>query len=62
VPSQFGGGRWMQDKVCCHETRLPESSHAGTHEEDVHRIEHALPKGSVAGERYAPAMMEIING
>jgi len=52
----------MQDKVCCHETQLPESSHAGTHEEDVLRIEHALPKGSVAGKRYAPAMMEIING
>jgi len=31
-------------------------------EEDLKRIEHALPKGSVAGERYAPAMMEIVNG
>ncbi len=31
-------------------------------EEDLNRIEHALPKGSVAGERYAPAMMKIING
>jgi aryl-alcohol dehydrogenase-like predicted oxidoreductase len=31
-------------------------------EEDLHRIEHALPKGSVLGERYAPAMMQIING
>ncbi len=31
-------------------------------EEDLNRIEYALPKGSVAGERYAPAMMKIING
>ena len=31
-------------------------------EEDLHRIEHALPKGSVLGERYSPAMMQIING
>ena len=31
-------------------------------EEDLNRIEHALPKGSVAGERYAPAMMKIVNG
>ena len=31
-------------------------------EEDTQRIKQALPKGSVAGERYAPAMMEIING
>jgi aryl-alcohol dehydrogenase-like predicted oxidoreductase len=31
-------------------------------EEDVCRIEQAFPKGSIAGERYAPAMMEIING
>jgi aryl-alcohol dehydrogenase-like predicted oxidoreductase len=31
-------------------------------QEDLNRIEHALPKGSIAGERYAPAMMEIING
>jgi aryl-alcohol dehydrogenase-like predicted oxidoreductase len=30
-------------------------------ERDLNRIEHALPKGSVAGERYAPAMMKIIN-
>jgi hypothetical protein len=28
----------------------------------INRIEHALPKGSVAGERYAPAIMKIING
>jgi aryl-alcohol dehydrogenase-like predicted oxidoreductase len=31
-------------------------------EQDLNRIEHALPKGSVAGERYAPAMMKTING
>jgi aryl-alcohol dehydrogenase-like predicted oxidoreductase len=31
-------------------------------EQDLDRIEHALPKGSVEGERYAPAMMKIING
>ena len=31
-------------------------------EEEARRIEHAFPKGSVAGERYEPAMMEIING
>ncbi len=31
-------------------------------EEDLNRIEHALPKGSVAGERYAPGMMRIVNG
>jgi aryl-alcohol dehydrogenase-like predicted oxidoreductase len=31
-------------------------------EQDLNRIERALPKGSVGGERYAPAMMKIING
>jgi len=31
-------------------------------EEDLDRIENVLPKGSVMGERYAPAMMKIING
>jgi len=31
-------------------------------EQDLNRIEQALPKGSAAGERYAPAMMKIING
>src|SRR5712671_5694225 len=30
--------------------------------EDLNRIEHTLPKGSAAGERYAPAMMKIVNG
>lgn len=30
--------------------------------EDLERIENALPKGAVVGERYAPAMMKIING
>lgn len=29
---------------------------------DLTRIEDALPKGSVAGERYAPEMMKIVNG
>jgi aryl-alcohol dehydrogenase-like predicted oxidoreductase len=31
-------------------------------EKDLHRIEHALPRGSVSGERYAPAMMTTVNG
>lgn len=31
-------------------------------DEDVNRIEHALPKGAVSGERYAPEMMKIVNG
>jgi aryl-alcohol dehydrogenase-like predicted oxidoreductase len=31
-------------------------------EQDLNRIEHALPKGSVEGERYAPEMMRIVNG
>jgi len=31
-------------------------------DQDLIRIEHALPKGSVVGERYAPAMMKIVNG
>jgi aryl-alcohol dehydrogenase-like predicted oxidoreductase len=31
-------------------------------EPDLDRIENALPKGSVTGERYAPAMMKIVNG
>jgi aryl-alcohol dehydrogenase-like predicted oxidoreductase len=31
-------------------------------EQDLNRIEHALPKGSAAGERYAPAMMKVVNG
>jgi aryl-alcohol dehydrogenase-like predicted oxidoreductase len=31
-------------------------------QQDLNRIEHALPKGSAAGERYAPAMMKVING
>jgi aryl-alcohol dehydrogenase-like predicted oxidoreductase len=31
-------------------------------EEDLSRIEHALPKGAAVGERYAPASMKIING
>jgi aryl-alcohol dehydrogenase-like predicted oxidoreductase len=31
-------------------------------EQDLNRIEHSLPKGSVEGDRYAPAMMKIVNG
>jgi aryl-alcohol dehydrogenase-like predicted oxidoreductase len=31
-------------------------------EQDFNRIEHSLPKGSVEGDRYAPAMMKIVNG
>src|SRR5882724_11143651 len=45
--------------------RLEENIRAGDvmlSKEDLNRIEHALPKGSVTGERYAPAMMKIING
>jgi aryl-alcohol dehydrogenase-like predicted oxidoreductase len=30
--------------------------------EDLARIENQLPKGSAAGERYAPAMMKSLNG
>jgi aryl-alcohol dehydrogenase-like predicted oxidoreductase len=45
--------------------RLEENVHAAgirLSDEDLNRIEHALPKGAVAGERYAPAMMQIVNG
>lgn len=31
-------------------------------EEELHRIETLLPKGSVGGERYAPEMMRRLNG
>jgi aryl-alcohol dehydrogenase-like predicted oxidoreductase len=31
-------------------------------EDDLNRIERALPKGSVVGERYAPALMKAVNG
>jgi aryl-alcohol dehydrogenase-like predicted oxidoreductase len=31
-------------------------------EQDLNRIEYTIPKGSVEGERYAPAMMKIVNG
>jgi aryl-alcohol dehydrogenase-like predicted oxidoreductase len=31
-------------------------------EQELNEIEHTLPKGLVAGERYAPAMMKIVNG
>ena len=30
-------------------------------DEDLNRIENALPKGSAVGERYAPALMKIVN-
>jgi aryl-alcohol dehydrogenase-like predicted oxidoreductase len=45
--------------------RLEENASAADlflNEEDLGRLEQALPKGSVAGERYAPAMMKIVNG
>ena len=45
--------------------RLEENIHAADvklTEQDLSRIEHSLPKGSVVGERYAPAMMKIVNG
>ena len=45
--------------------RLEENIHAADvklTEQDLSRIEHSLPKGSVVGERYAPAMMNIVNG
>ncbi|HMG03321.1 MAG TPA: aldo/keto reductase [Edaphobacter sp.] len=45
--------------------RLEENSGAvgiSLSEEDLGRIETALPKGSVEGERYAPEMMKILNG
>jgi aryl-alcohol dehydrogenase-like predicted oxidoreductase len=45
--------------------RLEENVHAGEvalSEQELKRIEDALPKGSVAGERYAPEMMKIVNG
>lgn len=31
-------------------------------DEDVQRIEQALPKGAAVGDRYAPEMMKILNG
>lgn len=31
-------------------------------EDDLNRIEHSVPKGSAVGERYAPAMMKVVNG
>lgn len=46
-------------------TRLEENIRAvdiPLNEQELQRLEHALPKGSVVGERYAPAMMKIING
>jgi aryl-alcohol dehydrogenase-like predicted oxidoreductase len=45
--------------------RLEENIHAADiqlSDEEVQKIEGALPRGSVAGERYAQALMEIING
>jgi aryl-alcohol dehydrogenase-like predicted oxidoreductase len=46
-------------------TRLEEnirSADLSLSEQDLNRIELALPKGSAAGERYAPAMMKNLNG
>jgi aryl-alcohol dehydrogenase-like predicted oxidoreductase len=45
--------------------RLEENIHAAEvalSEQDLNRIEQALPKGSASGERYLPAMMKIVNG
>jgi aryl-alcohol dehydrogenase-like predicted oxidoreductase len=45
--------------------RLEENIHAASiqlSDEEAHKIEDTLPRGSVAGERYAPALMKIING
>jgi aryl-alcohol dehydrogenase-like predicted oxidoreductase len=45
--------------------RLEENIHAADvplSEQDLNRVENAVPKGSAAGERYAPAMMKIVNG
>lgn len=30
--------------------------------DDIHRLEQAAPKGAVAGDRYEPGMMQLING
>lgn len=46
-------------------TRLEEnarSSEVALSEQDLNRIERALPKGAAQGERYAPAMMKNLNG
>jgi aryl-alcohol dehydrogenase-like predicted oxidoreductase len=45
--------------------RLEENIHASEvalSEQDLNRIERALPKGAATGERYAPAMMKNLNG
>lgn len=38
------------------------SSEVALSEQDLTRIERALPKGAATGERYAPAMMKNLNG
>jgi aryl-alcohol dehydrogenase-like predicted oxidoreductase len=46
-------------------TRLEENIGAvdvSLNEQELNQIESALPKGAVSGERYAPAMMKVING
>jgi aryl-alcohol dehydrogenase-like predicted oxidoreductase len=45
--------------------RLEENIHAASiqlSDEEAQKIEKVLPRGLVAGERYAPALMKIING
>lgn len=45
--------------------RLEENVHAADirlNQQDLNRIEQALPKNSVVGERYAPSMMKTVNG
>jgi aryl-alcohol dehydrogenase-like predicted oxidoreductase len=46
-------------------SRLEENIQAAVIElsdEEAHAIEDVLPKGSVVGERYPPALMEVIIG
>jgi aryl-alcohol dehydrogenase-like predicted oxidoreductase len=46
-------------------TRLEENCGAAgisLSEEDLSRIEAALPKGAAEGDRYSPAMMRNLNG
>lgn len=53
IPGTSSGAR-LEENVHATELRLGDN--------DLDRIERALPKGSAAGERYAPAMMKVVNG
>jgi aryl-alcohol dehydrogenase-like predicted oxidoreductase len=44
----------LEENICAIDVSLSE--------QDLSHIEDAFPKGSVVGERYAPAMMKVING